>query len=195
MQSALASLDTPATCSLDEIAREQNRTLPAPLYRHLENWQKVRRGENAPSLSDLFNESDPVTQPWLVVIDTEHEDKQPIRLIGTAVADFFGFDATGYDFLQSVAPPLREYSSTRTAPSRTASWGNFIWRFARPRRGESLKSLRSRFHTNGKTTCLALLGFSSLAPTADMEKPARRSAPSLSSAGSHCRAFCRALKF
>lgn len=107
MQSALASLDTPATCSLDEIAREQNRTLPAQLYRHLENWQKVRRGESAPSLSDLFNESDPVTQPWLVVIDTEHEDKQPIRLIGTAVADFFGFDATGYDFLQSVAPPLR----------------------------------------------------------------------------------------
>ena len=47
-------------------------------------------------------------QPWLVVIDTEHEDTQAIRLVGTGIADFFGFDATGYDFLQTVTPDLRK---------------------------------------------------------------------------------------
>jgi len=99
--------DTIQTCSLDGLSLEIDRILPGSLRRHLENWEKLRRGGGAPCLSDLFAESDPVTQPWLVVINTENEHTQIIRLVGTGIADFFGFDATGYDFLKTVTPDLR----------------------------------------------------------------------------------------
>ncbi|MBX7200619.1 MAG: hypothetical protein K1X51_14720 [Rhodospirillaceae bacterium] len=106
MTNAPAPTATIPTCSLDEMAGRLGRDIPEKFRRHLQNWTKFYRG-GPPYLADLFAESDPATQPWLVVIDTEHEDAQNIRLVGTAIADFFGSDATGFDFLQTVTPEIK----------------------------------------------------------------------------------------
>lgn len=95
------------TTVLQDVSRQLGRDIPEIFHLHLRNWVKLSRGTGAPFLSDLFVESDPKTQPKLVVIDIEHEEVQKIRLVGTGIADFFGFDATGYDFLQSVAPDIK----------------------------------------------------------------------------------------
>lgn len=78
------------TRSLDEAARELGRVLPKLLRLHLDNWWKLKGNDGPPEIADLFSESDPVTQPWLVVIDAERDDVQKIRLVGTRIADFSG---------------------------------------------------------------------------------------------------------
>ncbi len=97
----------------------------ALLQEHLSTWRELRDGSGAPLLSTLFDRTHIHIQPWLVVIDIERDEVQPIRLVGTGITDFFGADSTGMNFLLTVTPETRGTFETCHRTLRSRAVGKF----------------------------------------------------------------------
>lgn len=71
------------------------------------HWQSLRNGPAIPKLPDYLDKPMNELQPRVVIVDVEDPRLQPVRLVGTGIVNFFGFDATSANFLDTVADGIR----------------------------------------------------------------------------------------
>ncbi len=74
----------------------------------MEWWRRLPRNGHAiaPRIEDYLDQPKPEFAPWVVVVDVGKEDRLPIRLFGTGLAESFG-ELTKQDYLDYMPPPAR----------------------------------------------------------------------------------------
>jgi hypothetical protein len=81
---------------------QQTPSMPEKFVELLAHWRALRGEAPAPRLADFLDKPLPGLQPWIVIFDAEGD--MPLRLLGTAMADFYGRDLTGKACHEVYAP-------------------------------------------------------------------------------------------
>ena len=87
----------PASTQTDEINLQSQDNLFETFKEH---WFYLRGDEQIPTVSEFLNRPIPVLQPQVTILDIHSPQSITFRLIGTAMADKLGLDATGKNILE-----------------------------------------------------------------------------------------------
>jgi hypothetical protein len=79
--------------------------------KYFEHWMSLEKNGLLPNASSFYPEEVPDLLPYFAVYELLSEDHIYIRLAGTAMVDRFGFEITGKNYLDLVAPERRANAS------------------------------------------------------------------------------------